>query len=216
MTLKPLGNLEKGLLFVLSAPAGTGKTTLVQRLVASDEKIIESISYTTRAARPGEQEGDHYYFIDEPLFRRKVEQGEFLEHACLYGCHYGTSRSWVEEQRACGRHVILVIDTQGALQLRQDKVEGCFIFLLPPSLEELKERLHLRKTESLEVIERRLDWSKHEFLAVGHYDYLIINDDIDVAYEVLRSIIIAEEHRAAWMLSNPRCPSYLKTLSSML
>lgn len=213
--LQVLGNLQRGLLFVISAPAGTGKTTLVERLVASDPSIVESISYTTRSPRPGEEQGGHYFFIDEAQFKQKIAEGEFLEYARIYGDYYGTSKKWVEQERSKGKHVILVIDTQGAMLLK-GRVEACFLFLLPPSFDELRQRLTQRKTETAEHIERRLNWSKKEFMAVGYYDYLIINDDIDVAYEVMRSIIIAEEHKARWILTNPLCPAYLNELSSSL
>lgn len=189
-----LGNLDKGLLFILSAPAGTGKTTLVQLLTRDFTCVVASISYTTRKPRPGEVDGIHYYFISKEEFIQRINAGEFLEHVELYGDYYGTSSVWVEEQLAQKKHVILVIDTQGA-KLLKNKVDAVSIFVAPPSVEELERRLKLRKTESPEVIEKRLSWAKKELEAQSSYDYLIINDDLSHAYQALRSILIAEEHR---------------------
>ena len=189
-----LGNLDKGLLFILSAPAGTGKTTLVQLLTRDFPCVVASISYTTRKPRPGEVNGIHYYFISREEFIRRINAGEFLEYVELYGDYYGTSNVWVEDQLTKKNHVILVIDTQGA-QLLKNKVDAVSIFVAPPSVEELERRLKLRKTESSEVIEKRLSWAKKELEAQNNYDYLIINDDLSHAYQALRSILIAEEHR---------------------
>lgn len=189
-----MGTLAKGLLFVVSAPAGTGKTTLVQMLVDELPKVVMSVSYTTRSPRPGEIAGKHYNFISEDEFKKKIADGDFLEYAQIYGFYYGTSKKWVAEQQAKGKHVVLVIDTQGGLQLK-GRVPAVFIFITPPSLEVLRERLTNRKTESQEVIEQRLNWSKKEINDAQYYDYQIINDDLDTAYQVLKDIVIAEEHR---------------------
>ena len=194
METKLLGNLKKGLLFVLSAPAGTGKTTLVQRLVEEYPCVVASISSTTRKPRPDEIPGVHYNFLTVQEFEKKIEQGEFLEHVQLYGHYYGTSREVVEKSLNEGKHVFLVIDTQGAKKLRGD-VDAIFVFLKPPSWEELKERLSFRQTEPKEVIEERLEWAKKELLAERYYDYSIVNDDLETAYQVLKSIVIAEEHK---------------------
>ncbi len=189
-----LGNGKEGLLFILSAPAGTGKTTLAQMLCEEFDCVKESVSCTTRPPRLGEIEGEHYFFLSSQEFERRVSKGDFLEHANVFDFQYGTLKSTVADERRKGRHVVLVIDTQGALQLK-GKVSGVFIFVTPPSLEELRERLLKRKTESLEVIEKRLEWARHEIEMVSHYDYHIVNDNLMVAYEVLRSIFIAEEHK---------------------
>lgn len=193
MAARLVGNLKHGLVFILSAPAGTGKTTLVQKLVQEFSTIVASVSFTTRLPRPGEIPGAHYHFLSKEEFVRRIVQGEFLEYVELYGDYYGTSRLWVEDKLLQGMHVILVIDTQGALQLK-DKIEATSIFVSPPSLRELEKRLKERKTESQEVIEKRLAWAEQEMLVRSSYDYLIINDDLEIAYQVLRSIIIAEEH----------------------
>ncbi len=189
-----IGNLQEGLLFVISAPAGTGKTTLVHMLCEEFSCIKESISCTTRPPRHGEVNGLHYTFLSEEEFKLKIKQGAFLEYAEVFGHFYGTLKEAVDDDRKKGSHVILVIDTQGALQLKS-KVEGSFIFISPPSLSELKERLHKRKTETEESIEKRLSWAHEELKMVSHYDYHIVNDNLIVAYDVLRSIIIAEEHK---------------------
>ncbi len=192
--MKLLGNQKKGLLFVISAPAGTGKNTLVDRLKREFHCVTESVSFTTRPPRIGEENGVHYHFVSLKVFRKKVEGDEFLEHAHVFDHDYGTSKAEIQKSQKEGRHVVLVIDTQGALFLKK-KVEGVFIFIEPPSLGELKRRLMSRKTESGEMIEKRLEWAKEEMKAAKHYDYLIVNEDLEIAYQVLRAIFIAEEHR---------------------
>lgn len=191
---KVLGNLNRGLLFIVSAPAGTGKTTLVHKLVAEFPCVVESISCTTRLPRAGEIQDVHYHFMDAAEFERKIEDGDFLEYVVLYGKYYGTQRSWVEKRLNEGKHVILVIDTQGGLQLK-GKVAATFIFIQPPSVDVLRQRLTDRQTENKEGIEQRLGWAKKEIADGLQYDYQIINDHLDTAYQVLRSILIAEEHR---------------------
>ncbi len=192
---KILGTLPKGLVFILSAPAGTGKTTLVRMLSKEFSCIYESVSCTTRSSRPGEVEGEDYHFLSNKEFKEKIDQGDFLEHAEVFGYHYGTSKALVEKQQAMGKHVFLVIDTQGAMQLKQKKFPAIFIFLSPPSLEELKDRLIKRETEAMDVIEKRLAWAKDEMIMLTNYDYHIVNDNLHTAYAILRSIVIAEEHR---------------------
>lgn len=193
--MKLLGNCQKGLLIILSAPAGTGKTTLISMLKEEFPSVIApSISYTSRVPRRNEIDGQHYHFISKEEFEKKISQGEFLEYVHLYGEYYGTSKQWVEKQLQTGKHVFLVIDTQGAKQLK-GKVPAIFIFVKPPSLEELRKRLHKRQTETPEKIEQRLSWATKEIAASPFYDYLIVNERLPVAYQVLRSILIAEEHR---------------------
>lgn len=192
---KLLGNLPKGFVFILSAPAGTGKTTLVRMLAQEFPCIYESVSCTTRPPRQGEVDGKDYYFLSSQEFEEKKQSGDFLEYAEVFGYHYGTSHSLVIKQQAMGNHVFLVIDTQGALQLKKKQFSAVYIFLSPPSHEELKERLVKRKTEDMKVIEKRLSWAKAEMSMVANYDYHIINDNLNMAYTVLRSIVIAEEHR---------------------
>ena len=185
---------QQGLCFIVSAPAGTGKTTLVQMLVDEFPSVIANISYTTRQPRVGEINGKDYHFIAQATFQEKIAAGEFLEYVKLYDDYYGCSKKWIVEQQSQGKHVILVIDTQGALQLKE-QIPAIFIFISPPSMEELRRRLAARKTESPEIIEKRIAWASHEMESASHYDYLIVNDHLLSAYQVLRSIIIAETHR---------------------
>ncbi len=194
MGQKLLGSLKNGIVFVLSAPAGTGKTTLVRMLTEEFPSVVESISYTTRKMRPNEIEGRDYHFIGRSEFEKRVRQGDFLEHAEVFGELYGTSKSAVEFQQQAGKHVVLVIDTQGAMQL-MGRMDGVFIFLSPPDIQELKRRLSKRKSESPDKIEERLSWAKKEMETSDRYDYQIINDDLETAYAILRAVLIAEEHR---------------------
>ncbi|MGA8164212.1 MAG: guanylate kinase [Waddliaceae bacterium] len=191
---KLLGNLKKGLIFVISAPAGTGKTTLTHKLVDEFPCVIQNISCTTRIPRENETEGDHYHFLSREEFEKKIRLGEFLEYVKVYEDYYGTPIRWIEEQQNQGKHVVLVIDTQGAMQVKK-RCQATSVFILPPSLEALRNRLIERGTESDEDIERRLAWAKHEMKVATIYDYLIINDNLDIAYQALRSLVIAEEHR---------------------
>jgi len=190
-----LGNQPQGLIFIISAPAGTGKTTLVQLLTREFHSVVRSVSCTTRAPRPGEHDGKDYFFLTKEAFEAKIKHGDFLEHAEVFGEYYGTSGEFVKAQQAKGKHVVLVIDTQGALQLKKKLKEAIFIFISPPSLKELEKRLHNRKTETPQLIEERLAWAARELELVHHYDYSVINDHLETAYTVLKSIFIAEEHK---------------------
>lgn len=191
---KLLGNRKKGLTFVVSAPAGTGKTTLVQMLVEEFPSVVRSISYTTRKCRPGEVPGIDYHYVSKEEFERKIANNELLEWAELYGNYYGTEYKSLQDLLDQGKHVILVIDTQGAMKLK-GKFPAIFIFLEPPSFDALRERLTQRQTENFNVIEERLQWATKELELVREYDYQIINDELTTAYQVLRSILIAEDHR---------------------
>ena len=192
---KLLGNLPQGLIFVISAPAGTGKTTLVDKLTEEFPSVVRNISCTTRAPRPNEQDGKDYYFFDKKAFEDKIAKGDFLEHATVFGEYYGTSGEFIKKQTALGNNVVLVIDTQGALQLQKKIKDAIFIFISPPTLSALKERLQKRQTENTQSMEERLAFAKHELEMVNHYDYHIVNDSLDTAYNVLKSIFIAEEHK---------------------
>lgn len=190
-----IGPSSEGQLFVISAPAGTGKTTLVQRLLEEfPSSLLASVSYTTRQPRPGEIEGVHYHFISESEFKAKISAEDFLEYVKLYGYYYGTSKQWVANQQKRGKHIFLVIDTQGALQLKE-RVPGVYIFISPPSLEVLRKRLLNRGTETSEMVEKRLTWAHTEMERIPYYDYHIVNDDLEIAYQVLKSVVIAESHR---------------------
>lgn len=195
MSKKVLGNRKRGLLFIISAPAGTGKSTLVQMLMEEfPRQIVESCSSTTRPPRPGEIAQKHYDFLSHEEFEQKIQSGEFLEYATVFGNLYGTPKSQVDKLLQEGKHVVLVIDTQGAMKIKE-KVSGVFIFISPPSMEELKRRLFKRKTENEDKIQERLAWAKREIEFANHYDYHLINDNLEISYQILRSIFIAEEHK---------------------
>lgn len=193
--MKILGNLKKGLVFVVSAPAGTGKTTLVRMLMEEFSSVVVSVSCTTRLPRAGEVNGKDYYFISQEEFESRVKAGDFLEHAQVFGNWYGTSKSSVLAHQEKGHHVVLVIDTQGAMKLKQENFNAVYVFVKPPSLGVLRDRLTSRKTEEDAHIEERLTWAAHEMKMVDEYDYQIVNDTLKHAYDVLRSIFIAEEHK---------------------
>lgn len=189
-----LGEGKEGLAFIISAPAGTGKTTLVGKLLKEFPSVMQSISFTTRKPREGEIPGVHYHFITESEFNEKISAGDFLEYVKLYGTYYGTSKQWIIDQQKNGKHVILVIDTQGAIQLK-DRFSAVMIFIRPPTLDTLRKRLVSRQTETPDMIDQRVEWAQIELDAAKQYDYQIINDDLETAYQILRSIVIAECHR---------------------
>ena len=189
-----LGTLDRGLVFVISAPAGTGKTTLVRMLTEEFDCVVESVSCTTRKPRANEKEGVDYFFVSEAQFQAMIKEGEFLEYAHVFGHYYGTSRHALEKQLKSGKHVILVIDTQGAEQVKK-RIDAIHIFIRPPNFDELKQRLHGRRSETKEAIATRLSWAERELEAAKHYDYQVVNQDLKTAYEILRSILIAEEHK---------------------
>lgn len=191
---KLLGDAAVGKIFIVSAPAGTGKTTLVRMLAQEFDSVCESISYTTRPARANEVAGRDYHFITPQEFEKRMREGDFLEHAEVFGHYYGTSKSQIDALRSAGKHVVLVIDTQGALQL-MGSFDAVYIFLIPPSMAELRRRLEHRKSESPEVINERLSWATRELSEAGRYQYQIVNDHLKTAYEIFRSILIAETHR---------------------
>lgn len=193
MSKKLLGNLKKGLAFVISAPAGTGKSTLVDMLLNDfPQNIVESRSCTTRAKRAGELTDIHYEFLTIGQFQEKIKNDEFLEYAEVFGNLYGTTKAIVEKLQKEGKHVVLVIDTQGAKQIKK-KMPVISIFISPPSFDELRRRLLKRQTESEEMIEQRLKWASNELKQIPHYDYHIVNDDLEITYTILKSIFIAEE-----------------------
>lgn len=185
----------RGSLFVVSAPSGAGKSTLCNRLTKEVEGVIFSVSYTTRSPRQGEEDGVHYHFVTEAVFRDMIEGGEFLEWAEVHGNLYGTSIRWVEEKLSDGKDVLLDIDVQGALQLREKNLEAVYIFILPPSIDALRERLLRRGTDTTEVINKRLENAKEEIPYYEKYDYVIINDILEKAYDELRSVVIASRVR---------------------
>ena len=180
-----------GHLFIVSAPSGAGKTTLVRLLLEKDPGIRVSISSTTRPPRTGENDGREYHFVDVQYFLEMVSRGDFLEWAEVHGNYYGTSRRWIEAEMTAGRDVLLEIDWQGAQQVRKAFPAAIGIFILPPSLEELKSRLSERGTDSAETIARRIAAARDEMRHVDEFDYVIINDDLQQALDNLRSIVSA-------------------------
>lgn len=202
MSSKVLGNLKRGLVFILSGPTGTGKTTLMKMLNQEFPIVVQSISYTTRLPRPTETPGKDYHFVSLKEFQLMIEKDEFLEHVTLYDHHYGTSKKWVEERLKQGKHVIFVIDTQGGLQLKEQGYPATYIFLNPPSMDELRRRLSSRHTETNSMIDSRLEQVARELEQGKAYDYHITNDNLDVAYQVLKSIIIAVEHQNTAVKTN--------------
>ncbi len=181
-----------GTLFIVSAPSGGGKTSLVKALLEAEPEVRLSVSYTTRPARPGEVDGRNYHFVALPEFQRMLEAGEFLESAVIYGNRYGTSQKWIDRERAGGSDVLLEIDWQGAQQVRRLMKQVVSIFVLPPSLEVLESRLKGRAQDSADAVARRLAAARDEISHVGEYDYVIINEDFNRAALDLRSIIRAE------------------------
>ncbi|MGI6450379.1 MAG: guanylate kinase [Desulfitobacteriia bacterium] len=186
---------NEGMLVVVSGPAGVGKGTLCRALFASWSGLEYSVSVTTRNPRPGETEGKEYYFRSREEFFRMVENNEFLEWAEFCGNYYGTPRFHVESVLKRKKSILLEIDIQGAKQVKQQFPDGVFIFIVPPSLAALSERLHARGTESEEVIERRLATALKELENIKDYNYVVENDEVNVAVEKLKSIIIAENCR---------------------
>jgi guanylate kinase len=182
----------KGSIFIVSAPSGAGKTTLCKKLIETTKGITHSVSYTTRKPRKGETDGKDYFFVSEQEFMSMVKSGEFLEWAEVHGNLYGTSKRHIQEIINTGTDVILDIDTQGAKQIRDSGIEATFIFILPPSLKVLEERLRNRGTDPEETIRRRLQQAKKEISDYRIYDYVIFNIRIDEAVEQLRSIVIAK------------------------
>jgi guanylate kinase len=188
-------NKLKGLLLVISAPSGTGKTTLCNMLLKEFPNLEFSVSYTTRKPRKGEVNGKDYWFVDRETFEKMIKEGDFLEWAEVYGHLYGTSKSQVVRALNEGRDVLLDIDTQGALNVKKNFPEAVLIFILPPSLKELRRRLESRGTDDEETIERRLKVAKEEIKRALFYDYVVVNDVLEVAFENLKSIIRAEKCR---------------------
>ncbi len=188
--------MSRGKLFVISAPSGTGKTTLLRRVMARLSGLSFSVSHTTRSPRPGERDGVDYHFVSKTEFLAMIDQGLFLEHAEVHGNLYGTSRGAIDQQRSAGIDVILDIDVQGASILRRSsQLEATHIFISPPSISELEKRLRGRGTESQEMIAIRLSNARNELQAVHEYEYLVINDLLEDTVDLLASIIVAERAR---------------------
>lgn len=188
--------MRKGLLILISGPSGTGKGTVCDLLRQKHPEISYSISATTRQPRPGEQDGINYYFYTKEKFQEMIDQGQLLEWAEVYGNFYGTPKQKVLDRLDAGEDILLEIDTQGALNVMKVMPEGLFIFLLPPSLEELAARLKGRGTETEESLHRRLGAAVDEIKLATKYRYVVVNDKVEDAQETIAKIIEAEHHRS--------------------
>jgi guanylate kinase len=195
-TLEEMKANRRGVMVVLSSPSGAGKTTLTRKLLKENPDMAMSVSATTRQPRPGETEGEDYYFISKNKFTDMVDEEEFLEHAKVFDNYYGTPRAPVEQALGDGRDVVFDIDWQGAQQLTQAAADDLVkIFILPPNMVELEKRLRTRAQDSDDVIAKRMSKSENEISHWPEYDYVIVNEDVDVAMNELRTIVAAERMR---------------------
>ena len=187
--------MKRGVLLVVSGPSGAGKGTICKALLEKHKEIYLSVSATTRSPRKGEVEGVNYYFTTKEEFVKRVEEGDFLEHAEVYGNYYGTPKSSVEKMLEQGKDVILEIDIQGALKVKENCEEGIFIFILPPSMEELKQRIIKRGSETPESLMTRFKSAYKEINYISKYNYAVVNDEVDLAVKKLEALITAEKCR---------------------
>ncbi len=192
--------MNRGKIYVIAAPSGAGKSTLVNALCNVDPQVQLSVSHTTRPIRDGEKNGINYFFVTNDEFQTMIGNNEFLEYACVYGNYYGTNINTIKDFLATGKDIILEIDWQGARQIRKLFNEAVLIFILPPSLATLEQRLRNRNTDSLEVIQKRLDLALDDISHASEFDYLIVNDSFDVALQDLCSIIRAPRNKTKSML----------------
>jgi guanylate kinase len=188
---------SKSFLIILSAPSGGGKSTILTEILKVTEDIDYSVSFTTRAPRGQEQNGIHYHFVDEAEFVKRIDQKDFLEHARVFGNWYGTSISYIQSRLDLSRHVIMDIDVQGAAQISATDIPYIKIFIIPPSMQILRDRLIKRGTDSMEEINKRLGIARDEIKYISHYDYLVVNDELSQAVKEVLAIIRAEENRVA-------------------
>lgn len=203
--------MKKGNIFIVTAPSGAGKTTLVTALLAADAHIELSISYTTRAPRGGETNGREYHFVTEETFLAMQAQGDFLEWAQVYGNYYGTSKSWIEQRLASGVDILLEIDVQGARQVRELFPQALSVFILPPSARVLEARLRGRASDAPEQIARRLAAAKEEMQHVNEFDYWVINHQVDEAVRDITSIV-----RAARLTQHRMMAAYGQEIAQQL
>ena len=187
-----------GKLFVFSGPSGAGKGTICKKLLEENKELALSVSMTTRAPREGEVEGVSYFFTDKEAFKERIEAGELLEYAEVYGNYYGTPKGPVVEKLEKGIDVILEIDMQGALKVKENYPDGVFVFILPPSMSELRKRLTGRGTETEEAIELRLGETLKELSYIEKYDYCVVNGELDEAVARVKSIVVAEHSKVAF------------------
>jgi guanylate kinase len=188
-------NKSCSFLIILSAPSGGGKSTILNEILQVSDNIDYSVSFTTRNPRGEEKNGIHYHFVDDAEFLARTESGDFLEHARVFGKWYGTSISYIKSRLAAGKHVIMDIDVQGASLISATDIPYVKVFIIPPSMDVLKERLVLRATDSDAEIAKRLNTAKSELAYIPNYDYLVVNDDLSQAVSDVQAIIRAEENR---------------------
>jgi len=191
---------RKGILYVISAPSGAGKTSICKQILKDNPDLHQSISYTTRRARTGELDGFDYNFVPKETFEQMVAANEFAEWAEVHGNFYGTAKATLDKAAVEGKDILLDIDYQGAEQLRNSGLDGVFIFILPPDMEELRKRLEFRKTDDEDVIARRMANAVGEIAEAGKFDYLVINDVLEEAVEKVKSIMCAETVRTERMI----------------
>ncbi len=201
---------EKGIIVVVSAPSGTGKTTICREVLKTSPALSYSVSFTTRPMRPGEVNGKDYHFISEAAFRQKIEVGDFAEWTEKFGCLYGTSVGAIRDVLSGGNDLLLDIDTVGVRNLKKVFPEGVFVFILPPSMEELRQRLLKRGSENEETLKIRLGKAADEIKDVFLYDYIVINESVDKAIEQVRAIYLAEKNRRDRRLSDVRTIFHLE------
>ncbi|HAA85084.1 MAG TPA: guanylate kinase [Kosmotogaceae bacterium] len=188
-----------GSLFVVSGPSGTGKTTILRRVLASRKDLVFSVSYTTRVKRPGEEEGKDYFFVSEEQFEARIRNGEFIEWARVHDNLYGTSREYVDSRLDDGINVVLDIDVQGALNVQKERPRAVYIFIAPPSYEELKNRLETRGTENTEQLKIRLRNARWELSKIYMFQYVVVNCCLDRSVEQLDAIVTSEQLRVEKM-----------------
>lgn len=188
-------NIQRGTLYIVAAPSGAGKSSLVNATLAKESGIALSISFTSRAPRPGERHAQHYHFVDKAEFERMIAAGDFFEHALVHGDYKGTARQSVEPQLAAGKDVLLEIDWQGARQVRAQMPDCVSVFILPPSLDALQQRMRNRGQDSEAVIAQRLAAAREEMSHYGEFDYVIVNEHFDAAAAELRAIFVAQRLR---------------------
>lgn len=195
---------SRGLLLIVSGPAGAGKGTICGQFILNNKSTFLSVSATTRKPREGEAEGINYFFVSKQRFEEMIANDELLEYACFCENYYGTPKSAIEARLEKGEDVILEIEVQGALQVKEKYPEAIMLFVLPPSFEILRERLIGRGTETPEVVEKRLNRSREEMMLLNHYDYIIINDDINLATARLQAVVTAEKAKTKNIIENIR------------
>lgn len=187
---------KHGVLLVMSGFSGAGKGTVVRRLMEIKDNYALSISTTTREPRNGEVHGESYYFVDHEAFERMIENDELLEYATYVNNYYGTPKQFVFDQLEQGKNMILEIELQGAMKVREQYPGAVMVFIVPPSVQELKDRLVTRGTESMEVIKKRLKRAEEETAYIKDYDYIVVNDELEECVETVHSIVVAEQHHA--------------------